>query len=181
MQEVAVPLEGPVVPALGHKWSLCLLYLLAEGPRRPAELERALAPLSRKVLYERLDALVRAGVVARREVRPCYPRWVEFTLVHPGVMDLVRRLRGLPLPPRAVEEVLKCKWMLSLLTLLGEGPRCTLSLRRALPGITPKVLAERLRKLERWGLVRREPAGARVFYSLTGAGRALLSLLPPSR
>ena len=181
MQEVAVRLEGPVVRALGHKWSLRLLALLAEGPRRPAELERALVPLSRKVLYERLDALVRAGVVARREVRPDYPRWVEFSLAHPGVVDLLHRLKALSLPPGAVEEVLKCKWMPSILALLAEGPRCTLSLQRALPGITRKVLAERLRKLERWGLVRREPAGPRVFYSLTEAGQALLPLLPPLR
>jgi len=173
----AVQLEGPAVRALGRRWSLRLVALLAERPRRPGELERALAPLSRKVLYERLADLVSAGVVARREVRPCYPRWVEFSLAHPGVADLARRLRALPVAPEAVEEVLKCKWMPALLALLAEGPRCTLSLQRALPGITRKVLAERLRKLERWGLVRREPVGPRVVYSLTEAGRALLPLL----
>lgn len=167
----------PVARVLGRKWAVRLMALLAERPHRPAELERALSPLSRKVLYERLQSLVSAGLVVRREVRPCYPRWVEFSLASPGLSLLVRRLQALSVPPEAVEGVLKCKWMPRLLAMLTEGPRCTLSLQRALPGITLKVLSERLRKLEEWGLVLRSPQGPRVFYQLTEPGRALLAFL----
>lgn len=56
------------------------------------------------------------------------------------------------------------------------------ALRRALPGVTEKVLAAQLRELEADGVVHREEYGEvppRVAYSLTARGVALNEALAP--
>ena len=51
------------------------------------------------------------------------------------------------------------KWKLILVYWLAESPRHFAALRRAMPGMTPKVLAEQLQELVDDGLVAREPEG----------------------
>jgi DNA-binding HxlR family transcriptional regulator len=68
-------------------------------------------------------------------------------------------------------------WNAVVVFALREGPRRPGELRAAIGGISPKVLTETLRRLERTGLVAREAfaeAPPRVEYALTGLGRSLL-------
>lgn len=68
------------------------------------------------------------------------------------------------------------KWMGKILLCLEDGPRRFTELRVPLKGITPKVLAESLRALERDGMITRTSyAGIppRVEYELTELGRSL--------
>jgi len=74
----------------------------------------------------------------------------------------------------------------SMLVLLemhraGGAPKGFNELKRGLCGITPKVLAARLRELEAEGLVsRRQDAGripARTLYTLTPAGQELIAVV----
>jgi DNA-binding HxlR family transcriptional regulator len=68
-------------------------------------------------------------------------------------------------------------WNAVVLLALREGPRRPGELREVIGGISPKVLNETLRRLERTGLVAREAfaeAPPRVEYALTGLGRSLL-------
>lgn len=77
-------------------------------------------------------------------------------------------------------DVLGCKWTLGILGELHRGPRRPSELKRSLPGLRDKVLAERLRKLERFGLVRRLDHGEvppRVTYELSRRGRQLSPVL----
>lgn len=72
------------------------------------------------------------------------------------------------------------KWKLILVYWLAESPKHFAALRRAMPGITPKVLAEQLQELLDDGLVHREPKGrvpARVVYSLTEYGHSVVPLV----
>jgi DNA-binding HxlR family transcriptional regulator/putative sterol carrier protein len=68
------------------------------------------------------------------------------------------------------------RWALLVVRELLLGPKRHTDLRRGLPNASPNVLSERLRELERAGVVRRRklppPAGSRV-YELTDWGRGL--------
>ncbi|WP_205669137.1 winged helix-turn-helix transcriptional regulator [Amycolatopsis suaedae] len=82
----------------------------------------------------------------------------------------------------AALELIDGKWKVSLLWVLGTGPVRFGELRRALPGITEKVLASHLRELEADGLVHRaayDEVPPRVEYSLTPLGRSLNQALEP--
>ena len=83
-------------------------------------------------------------------------------------------------PLTAALAALGGKWKLIILYWLAESPKHFAGLRRAMPGISQKVLTEQLRELEADGLVRREPKGevpAPVVYSLTDYGRSVLPLV----
>jgi DNA-binding HxlR family transcriptional regulator len=75
----------------------------------------------------------------------------------------------------AVELVGK-RWSGAILWALGEGPVRFAELSRRVPGISDRLLSERLRELEDWNLVeRRVEAGSpvRVMYELTEKGAGL--------
>ncbi len=80
-------------------------------------------------------------------------------------------------PSRLVLETLAEKWALLLLhTLAAGGPRRTSDLRRAIGGISEKMLIQTLRKLERNGFVVRHSFAEvppRVEYRLTDMGHSL--------
>jgi DNA-binding HxlR family transcriptional regulator len=77
---------------------------------------------------------------------------------------------------RLFEDVLGCKWTLGILDQLGSGTVRPGRLRRALPGLTTKVMQQRLKKLERFGLATRFVVAEKplhVEYRLTAKGRQL--------
>lgn len=67
---------------------------------------------------------------------------------------------------------------------LAESPKHFAALRRAIPGISQKVLTQQLRELMNDGLVQRQPQGeipAPVEYSLTDYRRSVLPLVEDVR
>lgn len=83
----------------------------------------------------------------------------------------------------AAIDVVGGKWKVLILWALDVEPSRFGELRRALPGVTEKVLASHLRELETAGIVFREEAfeGAvrRVTYGLTPLGTSLNAALAP--
>ncbi|BCB89933.1 winged helix-turn-helix transcriptional regulator [Phytohabitans suffuscus] len=76
------------------------------------------------------------------------------------------------------------KWTGMVVLCLEHGPLRFNELRVPLRGVTPKVLAETLRAMERDGLVTRTPYDEnppRVEYALTPLGRSLLALVEAAR
>ncbi|MFE2294242.1 winged helix-turn-helix transcriptional regulator [Streptomyces sp. NPDC059452] len=76
--------------------------------------------------------------------------------------------------------VIDGKWKTSLIWQLESGPRRPGELRRALPGLSEKVLTQALREMEADGLVHRQVHDVlplKTTYSLTGNGRELSELL----
>lgn len=72
------------------------------------------------------------------------------------------------------------RWSLLLVESLLEGPRRFGELRAALPAIAPNILTDRLRRLEREGIVLARPyqdRPPRAEYSLTADGRDLAGAL----
>ena len=85
-------------------------------------------------------------------------------------------------PSRKVLETLAEKWALMLMHLLAEGPRRTSELRRAIEGVSEKMLIQTLRRLERNGFVARRAYNEvppRVEYSLTALGQSLGETIKP--
>ncbi|GAB3985096.1 helix-turn-helix domain-containing protein [Actinoallomurus acanthiterrae] len=76
------------------------------------------------------------------------------------------------------------KWTAMVVLCLEGGPRRFTELRGPLRGITPKVLTQTLRAMERDGLVTRtayDENPPRVEYELTALGRSILTLIDSAR
>jgi DNA-binding HxlR family transcriptional regulator len=87
-------------------------------------------------------------------------------------------------PSHAVLEMLASKWVYLTVCALRRGRMRNGELARKLEGITPKMLTQTLRILERDGLVRREifpVIPPRVEYELTELGQNLAGLLSQIR
>ena len=79
-----------------------------------------------------------------------------------------------------VENVIKCKWSLTVFRLVREGTNRPGAMERAVPGLTTKVLNERLRKFVRFGVFTRTEFAElppRVEYTLTSFGQRFAGVL----
>ena len=79
---------GGVLSRLGDKWTVLVVMLLGEGPRRFSEIKRAVAGISQRMLTLTLRNLERDGMVTRT-VTPTIPPRVDYALT-----DLGRSVRG---------------------------------------------------------------------------------------
>lgn len=86
-----------------------------------------------------------------------------------------------PIPVAGMlEDIIGCKWSLRVLRLVSDGVCRPGAMQRRVPGLTAKVLNERLRKLLRFGIIEREvfaEVPPRVEYRLTSFGSRFASLL----
>lgn len=84
-----------------------------------------------------------------------------------------------------VESIVGCKWSVGLLRLLADGCNRPSALLRASPGLSAKVMNERLRKMLRFGIARRTVRGEKppveVEYVLTPFGRRFIRILEEVR
>ncbi len=89
-------------------------------------------------------------------------------------------LASAPRVARMVEDVVGCKWSVCVLDLVSRGIARPSQMRRSIPGLSTKVLNERLRKLLKHGLIEREvfrEVPPHVEYRLTAFGRRFERLL----
>jgi DNA-binding HxlR family transcriptional regulator len=81
---------------------------------------------------------------------------------------------------RMVEDIVGCKWSLTVLSLITAGVNRPGAMQRRVEGLTAKVLNERLRKLLRFGLIERDvfaEVPPRVEYRLTAFGKRFNGVL----
>ncbi len=79
-----------------------------------------------------------------------------------------------------VESIVGCKWSLHVLAQLRQGVNRPGALARTDPGLTTKVLNERLAKMVRFGIVDKcvyPESPPRVEYHFTGFGQKFLGVL----
>ena len=84
------------------------------------------------------------------------------------------------LQSRDAIELLADKWRIPILHLLAPSPLRSNELQRALPEISPKVMTQTLRGMERDGLISRTVypiVPPKVEYRLTNMGRSLIDPL----
>ena len=95
-------------------------------------------------------------------------------------MARILSLRERALESRDAIELVANKWRIAVLHLLTPGPLRTGDLQRGLVDVSPKVLTQTLRSMERDGLIERTVFAVvppRVEYQLTEMGRSLLEPL----
>ena len=84
-----------------------------------------------------------------------------------------------------VESIIGCKWSVRLLELCAEGHSRPSEFLRACPGLSAKVMNERLRKMIRFGVLERTIRGEKppvaVNYLLTPFGRRFVRMLDEVR
>lgn len=79
-----------------------------------------------------------------------------------------------------LEQVIGCKWSVSVLAAVRRGVNRPGALERAIEGISTKVLSERLRRLTDYGLLRKTSYAEippRTEYALTATGDALVDII----
>ncbi len=87
-------------------------------------------------------------------------------------------------PVLKTADIISGKWTLLILRDLSEGINRFSALERSLSGISPKTLSERLKGLERAGIISRRSFAEvppRVEYSLTDMGLDLIPLIDHMR
>ncbi|MGF1476835.1 MAG: winged helix-turn-helix transcriptional regulator [Geminicoccaceae bacterium] len=72
-----------IVDLIGDKWTLLILPLLSEGPKRNGELMRRVGGISQKMLTQTLKALEQNGLLERRDYGEVPPR-VDYRLTSLG-------------------------------------------------------------------------------------------------
>jgi DNA-binding HxlR family transcriptional regulator len=85
---------------------------------------------------------------------------------------------------KKLEDVVGCKWSVSVLQAIGAGIVRPGALERHIDGISTKVLSERLRKLTHYGLLSKQvfaESPPRTEYGLTEKGRKLVSIIDQIR
>jgi DNA-binding HxlR family transcriptional regulator len=85
-----------------------------------------------------------------------------------------------PSVARMVEDMVGCKWSLAVLAQIRAGVKRPGEIERAIPGLSQKVMNERLRKLQRFGIVERRvfaEVPPHVEYRLTRFGGRFSKLL----
>lgn len=81
---------------------------------------------------------------------------------------------------KKLEDVIGCKWSVSVLTKVGEGVHRPGELERRIEGISTKVLNERFRKLVGYGLLDKNTYNElppRTEYYLTDKGKKLVDII----
>jgi len=162
---------------LCHKWTAPILWELLNGSRRTMELKRTIEGISLKMLSERLRQLQEAGIVARTRSSG-FPLKVQYALTPDGkaIQAVFQAWGEVGLPLEAIASIIKCTWTLGILRLLLDGPMRPSRLKRRLPGISNKILFERLRHLEGCSLIHRKVYDGRpvvVEYTLAGSREQL--------
>lgn len=79
-----------------------------------------------------------------------------------------------------LEDVLGCKWSVSVLQAVAVGVTRPGALERYIAGISTKVLTERLRKLSEYGLLSKQiyvEVPPKTEYSLTSTGEKVVAII----
>jgi DNA-binding HxlR family transcriptional regulator len=103
---------------------------------------------------------------------PCHPMDTGLDLREHGGVDAFWQA----CPAREVLDLLADKWSLLTVAAIGSGVRRHGELRRQLEGISPKMLSQTLKRLDRHGLVKRTQYPTippQVTYELTSLGASL--------
>ncbi|RMD84242.1 MAG: transcriptional regulator [Candidatus Dadabacteria bacterium] len=102
-----------------------------------------------------------------------------------GQRPTVESTQGATSVAAMLESVVGCKWSVRVLEILARGRSRPSQILRECPGLSAKVMNERLRKLMRYGIVERSVYGekppVRVEYALTPFGRRFIEIVEAVR
>ncbi len=101
---------SPILSAVGNKWTVLVILILSEGPKRYNQMRREIESISQRMLTVTLRGLERDGLVWRRVRAERNPPQVEY-----GLTDLGRTLIA---PLFAL-----CHWSALNVDLIGANQR----------------------------------------------------------
>lgn len=96
------------------------------------------------------------------------------------MIDEAKKTRAASGDYQKLEDVVGCKWSVSVLTKVAAGVSRPGEIERSIPGISTKVLSERFRKLTAYGLLKKHSyaeSPPRTEYELTDKGRKLVMII----
>lgn len=182
---------------LAEQSMVAVLHALAEGARRPAELEQVLTDGGHTVLMRRLRHLLDRHLVSyeRQPGQPPHarsagvPRQAHYRLTDSGRMLLEvpaeadrweqrwfpHAKRGDPAGTLAIT-LLADDHTRKIALLLADGQLCTKDMDKRSPDLGRSALRRRVRDLLREGLLERRTGGQVSVYDLTPAARDLASV-----
>ena len=152
--------EERPLKAVCFKWTAEILDQLFSTPKRTMELKRSISGISMKILTARLRRLEMLGLVTRSRSND-YPLSVHYSLTaHGQSMRLFYgTLQSTGLSFERLANLFKRAWTIDIIRDLLLCPQRPSALLRCHPGISKKVLHQRLHDLEQCGLVRRHVTG----------------------
>lgn len=79
---------------MGGKWKSCILLHLADGPRRPSELKKAIKASSMRVLHQQLREMEFHGLVVKRTIstKPLHTEY-EITATGRTLLPLIYEIQ----------------------------------------------------------------------------------------
>jgi DNA-binding HxlR family transcriptional regulator len=180
------------------KWKITILcHLGLKGTKRFGELKALIPNITQQMLTNQLRELESNNIVCRKVYRVAPPR-VEYSLTDIGksllpVLELFykwgkehlkQELEGnndMYYQKTLTLSMIEGKWKLIILCHLGlKGTKRFGEVRKLIPSVTQKMLTNKLRELEKDGLIHREVypvVPPKVEYSLTSKGKSLLPVL----
>ncbi len=180
------------------KWKITILcHLGLKGTKRFGELRELIPNITQQMLTNQLRELEGNNIVYRKVYRVAPPK-VEYSLTNQGKSllpilelfykwgkeNLKQELQGnygIYYEKTLTLSVIEGKWKLIILCHLGlQGTKRFGELRKLIPSVTQKMLTNKLRELEKNGLIHREVypvVPPKVEYSLTDKGKSLLPIL----
>lgn len=75
---------SPILSRVGDKWTVLVVLILSEEPKRYNQIRREVENISQRMLTVTLRALERDGLVTRRVFAEKTPPWVEYSLTDLG-------------------------------------------------------------------------------------------------
>lgn len=75
---------SPILSRVGDKWTVLVVLILSEGPKRYNQMRREIESISQRMLTVTLRGLERDGMIARRVFTEKNPPQVEYSLTELG-------------------------------------------------------------------------------------------------
>ena len=75
---------SPILSRVGDKWTVLVILILSEGPKRYNQIRREVESISQRMLTVTLRGLERDGLVTRQVFAEKNPPWVEYSLTELG-------------------------------------------------------------------------------------------------
>jgi DNA-binding HxlR family transcriptional regulator len=75
------------IKVIGGKWSLLIIFMLKDGPKRFGELKKLIPDISEKMLIQNLKNMAENRFISRKDFRTIPPK-VEYSLLEKGKLSL---------------------------------------------------------------------------------------------
>ncbi|MDF0597692.1 winged helix-turn-helix transcriptional regulator [Psychromarinibacter halotolerans] len=75
---------SPILSTVGNKWTVLVILILSEGPKRYNQMRREIESISQRMLTVTLRGLERDGLVSRKVYADKTPPQVEYRLTELG-------------------------------------------------------------------------------------------------